>query len=129
MKRYLRALLVAGLLAGGLTLWPTSAEAQPWRRGWGPYGGFGRVRVYRPYAGYGFYRPYGYVLRGYGWGYPGYGYAFGYPGYPVIGAPVSGYGITSYPGAIGWGYPGYYGTSVSIGGGPFGGVMVSSYPW
>src|SRR5262249_20759499 len=28
-----------------------------------------------------------------------------------------------------WGYPAYYGTSVSIGPGPFGGVFVGSSPW
>ena len=137
MRRLLRVLLVSGLLVGGLTFWATSAEAQPWRRGYGPYGGYGRVRVARPWGygayrpvGYGWGRPYGYY-GGFGLGYsPAYGYGPGvYPRYSVLGYPAYGYGLGAYPVASGWGYPGYYGTSVSIGTVPFGGVMVRSYPW
>src|SRR5262245_16875991 len=137
MRHFLRTLLAAGLLVGGLTFWTTSAEARPWRRGWGPYGGYGYRPPYRPGWGYGGYRAYGFGLGpGYGWrrpgwGYPAYGYGLGgYPGYYGM-APGSGCGPGVFPGTIGWGYPGYYGgTSVSIGTGLYGnGVFVGSYPW
>jgi len=132
MRRILRVLLVAGLLATGFTFWAGSAEARPWGRGWGPYGGYGRVGVYRPYWGYGAYRPYGFGWGrgyfGYPLGYRAYGYGI-YPDYYGFGYPAYGYGYGVYPRAWGWGYPGYYGTSVSIGTYPYGGVYVGTYPW
>jgi hypothetical protein len=116
MRRFARALLVAGLLVGALTLSTNTAEAGIFRRGWGPFGGWGGYRVYRPAWGNGYraYRPYGpgYGWRGYGFGYPGYGYGYGYSGY---------YGM-GYPGSFG-------GTTVSIGGPYGGGLYIGSYPW
>ncbi len=122
MRRFLRVLLVAGLLVGGLMFGTSPAQGGPFRRGWGPFGGFGRYRVYRPAWGYGYggYRPYGYRYGwgGYGLGYPAYSYGYGYPGY-----------YNPYFGGMGMGYPGYYGTSVSIGGPYGGGLYVGSYPY
>ena len=135
MRRCLRALLATGLLVGGLTFWTTSAEARPWRRGWGPYGGYGYRPAFRPGWGYGGYRSFGYGLGpGYGWRRPGWGfpaYGYGFRGYPGFYGPGSVYGPGVLPGTLGWGYPGYYGgTSVSIGTSPFGGgLFVGSYPW
>src|SRR5262249_8776349 len=108
MRRFLRAILVAGLLVGGLTFWTNTAHAGLLRRGCGPFRGWGGYRVYRPAWGYGYgvYRPsrVGYGWGGYGAGYPMYGYGYGYPG---------NYGM-GYPGYH-WGYPGYLGgTAVSI---------------
>jgi hypothetical protein len=127
MKRVLRILLIAGLLAGSLTFFTTSSQAGPFRRGGVRGYGWGRT-YYGPGWGYRrVSRPYGYRMGGYG---PGYGGnpAYGYGGYGM-GNPAYGYGGygMGYPG-YGLGYPGVYGTSISIGS-PLGGFNMGSYPY
>ena len=90
MKRIILSIAVmAAMLVGSLAV-PSTAEARPWRGGYGYYGprayygGYGYG--YRPYyGGYYGYRPYygGYAYPRYNYGYPGYygGYGYGYPGY------------------------------------------------
>jgi hypothetical protein len=136
MKRHLRVLLIAGLLAGGLALCSPTSEAGIFRRG-GPFRGWGYRSAYPAY-GYSVYRPYGYGMGGYGMGYRSYGWGyggFGYPAYSGYGNPAFGvYSAGGYPGyglgGYGMGrYPAVYGTSLSIGTGPYGGFYMSSYPY
>jgi hypothetical protein len=140
MKRHLRLVLIIGLLAGGLVLCSPASEAGIFRRG-GPfrgYGGYGRGRVFAPVGGYGVYRPYRYGWGGYGMGYRGYGiglgrYGYGYPAYGGYGIGYPGYGSgLNYPafGVYGMGYnPAIFGSSLSVGTGPYGGFYMNSYPY
>ena len=142
MKRHLRVLLIIGLLAGGFAFCSPTAEAGLFGRG-GLFRGY-RSYGYGPGWGYSVYRPYGYGMGGFGLGYRGYGgygygypafgssYGYGYPYYSGYGLGYSGYGYGINNPAFGIysaGYPSVYGTSLSIGTGPYGGFYMSSYPY
>lgn len=125
MKRIMRLSLVVGLLVVGLSLVSPTAEAGPFRRGWGGGYGWGRG-AYGPGWGYRqVYRPYGYGWGGYRPGFRGFGPVYRpYPAYGLgmygVGYPGMGYG--------GWGYPSVYGTSMTIGN-PLGGFSMGMYPY
>lgn len=143
MKRHLRSLLVVSLLALGLGIFSSTSQAGVFRRG-GPFRGYGygygyRYHAYGPGWGYGMSRPAGYGYS-YGWGGYGMGYRNTTWGYGGMGNPgFSGYGM-GYPSmgtglgysgyGLGYGgYPAVYGTSISIGTGPYGGFYMSNYPY
>jgi hypothetical protein len=102
MKRFLLSIaVIAAMLFGSLAV-PSTAEARPWRGGYGYYGP-------RAYSGYGYgYRPYYYgnyggYNRAYYGGYYAPRYYYGYPGYygGYYGSPYyryGGYGYGYYPG-------------------------------
>jgi hypothetical protein len=123
MKRHLRVLLIAGLVAGGLALGSPTSDAGIFRRG-GPYRGYGWRPAYGPAYSYGVYRPYGYGVSGYGMGYRSYGWGYGGygMGYPAYG----GYGMGGYGMGMS---PAVYGSSLSVGTVPYGGFYTGSYPY
>ncbi len=144
MKRHLRSLLVVSLVAVGLGFLSSTSQAGIFRRGGffrGPRYGY-TYHVYGPGWGYRMYHPYGlgYGWGGYGPGYRNIGWGYGGLGYPAYGGfGLGGYGLGSPDMGTGFGYTGYglgyggypavYGTSLSIGTGPFDGFHMSTYPY